>query len=360
MSVTNWLLNWYVIAINGAAGNNFTSEVGPRGSIIFESPLLSAIEAIADLARTLNLKSKDGEEFLWPRLLATIHGLPASLSTDWVAAKITALGYTPLSLSNVIGNITSQPTNNFRVELQFQDNNHEFLKLRSIGSFKVTIEKMYRRKKLIVQCYKCQRYGHTLRDCTAAEPTCLKCAGQHASRNCTIADQEARSCINCKGDHPASWDRCPTYLDELQTRGLNRRSSRAKAAIQAVGLQTSQSLKGSLTQRLLFSNSPPAAQVMPPAAQVMPPAAQVMPPAAQVLPPAAQVLPPAAQVLPPAAQAQPPAAQAQPPAAQDKPSAAEVQPPVDQDEPLAAYDSDMEEDFDEEDTDDFCDLVPLI
>ncbi|KAM8702321.1 hypothetical protein ACLKA7_004985 [Drosophila subpalustris] len=260
-----------------AAGNNFTSEVGPRGSIIFESPLLSAIEAIADLARTLNLKSKDGEEFLRPMLLATIQGLPASLSTDWVAAKITALGYTPLSLSNVIGNITSQPTSNFRVELQFQDNNHEFLKLRSIGSFKVTIEKMYRRKKLIVQCYKCQRYGHTLRDCTAAEPTCLKCAGQHVSRNCTIADQEARSCINCK-----------------------------------------------------------------------------------VLPPAAQVLPPAAQVLPPAVQAQPPAAQAQPPAAQDKPSAAEVQPSVDQDEPLTAYDSDMEEDFDEEDTDDFCDLVPLI
>ncbi|KAL7723061.1 hypothetical protein ACLKA6_014771, partial [Drosophila palustris] len=207
-----------------------------------------------------------------------------------------------------------------------------FLELKSLGTFKVKVEKIYRRRKLVLQCYKCQRFGHTLRDCTATEPTCVKCAGQHTSRICSITDQADRSCSNCKGKHPASWDRCPIYLAALQAKGLSKKSSRAKSAIQAIGLQTSQSFQGSLTQRLLFSNTPPAAHDQPPAAHDQPPAAQDPPPEAQD---------------------QIPADQDQPPAAQD-------QPPVDHGEPLAAYDSDNEEDFDEEDTDDFCDLVPLI
>ncbi|KAL7725552.1 hypothetical protein ACLKA6_013906 [Drosophila palustris] len=89
-----------------AAGSNLISRVGSRGAIIFESHLLSAIEAIADLARSL--KSKDGEDILRPRLISTLNGLPASLFTDWVAAKKTALGFSPLSENNVIGNKTSQ------------------------------------------------------------------------------------------------------------------------------------------------------------------------------------------------------------------------------------------------------------
>ncbi|KAL7745063.1 hypothetical protein ACLKA6_008128 [Drosophila palustris] len=164
--------------------------------------------------------------------MATINGLPASLSTDWVAARITALGYTPLSVTNVIGSITSLPTNNFRVLLQFQENNQAFLELKSLGTFKVKVEKIYRRRKLVLQCYKCQRFGHTLRDCTATEPTCVKCAGQHTSRICSITDQADRSCSNCKGKHPASWDRCPIYLAALQAKGLSKKSSRAKSAIQ--------------------------------------------------------------------------------------------------------------------------------
>ncbi|KAL7725553.1 hypothetical protein ACLKA6_013907 [Drosophila palustris] len=72
-----------------------------------------------------------------------------------------------------------------------------------------------------------------------------------------------------------AWDRRLTHLEALRTRGLSRRSLRAKSAIKAVGLQTAQSFLCSLIQRLLF----PAAQVLSAAAQVQPPAAQVQPPA---------------------------------------------------------------------------------
>ncbi|KAL7726144.1 hypothetical protein ACLKA6_002614 [Drosophila palustris] len=117
----------------------------------------------------------------------------------------------------------------------------------------------------------CQRFGHSLRKCIDAEPACLKCA---------------RSCFNCKGDHPAFWDRRPTLLEALRTRGLSRRSPRSKSAIQSVGLLTSQSFQGSRIQRMLFSNTLPAAQVLSPAYQVLPPSAQDQPLASQVQPPA--------------------------------------------------------------------------
>ncbi|KAL7745021.1 hypothetical protein ACLKA6_007283 [Drosophila palustris] len=78
---------------------------------------------------------------------------------------------------------------------------------------------------------------------------------------------------------PTFEDRRLTHLEALRTRGLSRRSSRAKSAIKAVGLQTSQSFLCSLIQRLLFSDTLPAAQVLSAAAQVQPPASQVQPPA---------------------------------------------------------------------------------
>ncbi|KAL7725918.1 hypothetical protein ACLKA6_000684 [Drosophila palustris] len=178
----------------------YSPDLAPSDYWLFADLKKMLREAIADLARSLNLKSKDGEGFLKPRLLVTVNGLPASLS----------------------------PTG-------------------------------------------CQRFGHSLRKCTDAEPACLKCA---------------RSCFNCKGDHPAFWDRRPTLLEALRTRGLSRRSPRSKSAIQSVGLLTSQSFQGSRIQRMLFSNTLPAAQVLSPAYQVLPPSAQDQPLASQVQPPA--------------------------------------------------------------------------
>ncbi|KAL7724705.1 hypothetical protein ACLKA6_013995 [Drosophila palustris] len=97
------------------------------------------------------------------------------------------------------------------------------------------------------------------------------------SRGAIIFESHLSSAIDAISDLARSMN----LMKALRSRGLNRRSSRAKSAIQAVGLQTSQRIQGSLTQRLLFPGTPPAAQVLPPAAIVLPPAAHTQPPAAQ-------------------------------------------------------------------------------
>lgn len=52
----------------------------------------------------------------------------------------------------------------------------------------------------IMQCYKCQRIGHTSKSCKA-KTRCMLCGEFHSKSECT---SDRRYCVNCKGDHPAN------------------------------------------------------------------------------------------------------------------------------------------------------------
>ena len=58
-----------------------------------------------------------------------------------------------------------------------------------------------------MQCYKCQRMGHTSKSCTAKQPRCMLCGGSHSKNNC---DSASRYCVNCKStSHSANSKFCP-------------------------------------------------------------------------------------------------------------------------------------------------------
>ncbi|KAL7723374.1 hypothetical protein ACLKA6_018889 [Drosophila palustris] len=95
--------------------------------------------------------------------------------------------------------------------------------------------------------------------------------------------QSDMKCANCGKGHRANWDSCPAYLDVLRSKGLSRRATWAKLAIQASGLDKVHKFRGSLAERLLSINSA-TAQDMPPAAHELSPAAEDLPPVAHVPP----------------------------------------------------------------------------
>ena len=67
----------------------------------------------------------------------------------------------------------------------------------------------------IVQCLKCQYYGHSHKNYKASEPVCLRCPGRHESVNCPLKNSDPidktqyyRHAI-CKGCHSSTSTVCP-------------------------------------------------------------------------------------------------------------------------------------------------------
>ncbi len=77
------------------------------------------------------------------------------------------------------------------------------------------------------RCYKCQQYGHLLKDCQSKVDVCGKCAGQHKTSTCQIQNQSLFHCSNCKrrpdhlrsisdGKHQAGDRYCPEQMKAVE------------------------------------------------------------------------------------------------------------------------------------------------
>ena len=64
----------------------------------------------------------------------------------------------------------------------------------------------------ILQCFKCQKYGHTQKFCESTQETCFKCAKAHRSKECKVSDPKDYRCVVCKGHHLAISPDCPERI----------------------------------------------------------------------------------------------------------------------------------------------------
>lgn len=85
-----------------------------------------------------------------------------------------------------------------------------------------------------LQCYKCQRYGHTSANCNGQE-RCVVCAGNHRLQDCP--KQEVR-CANCGEPHTASYPGCHKSKEAVEVEQL--RSSHRITYREAVLMKQSQ------------------------------------------------------------------------------------------------------------------------
>jgi hypothetical protein len=115
-------------------------------------------------------------------------------------------------------------------------------KVRTVQQVVVNWKKLINKKE-IIQCHKCQSWGHSAANCFA-KTKCLKCAGQHLTSECKLrkdneADQQKIKCANCGERHLANSTECPTYqsrrahLEKTRLAASEKRGNKNKKFVPA-------------------------------------------------------------------------------------------------------------------------------
>ena len=113
------------------------------------------------------------------------------------------------------------PSYTFFVNLEPSEKNKEVKNIKYIYNTSVKIEDPIKRK-TIVQCNRCQQYGHTKNNCFRPY-RCLKCAQDHKTSDCPKKDRTSPAkCALCLGDHPANYKGCEVYKEILKRRSTTK------------------------------------------------------------------------------------------------------------------------------------------
>ena len=67
---------------------------------------------------------------------------------------------------------------------------------------------------LVQQCYNCQNFGHSAKNCKA-KIKCVICGEGHSHKGCPNREKQQPKCANCKGPHVANYKGCPAYKKQV-------------------------------------------------------------------------------------------------------------------------------------------------
>jgi hypothetical protein len=116
-----------------------------------------------------------------------------SVDTKEVVEELSSQGHKVRNIINTKQRQTKEPLNFFFVELEPVDNNKDIYKIRKVLNSCVQIEPP-RKDKNIIQCMRCQQFGHTKTYCNRPF-LCVKCGGPHSTASCSKRpDTPAKLC----------------------------------------------------------------------------------------------------------------------------------------------------------------------
>lgn len=120
------------------------------------------------------------------------------------------------------------PTSTFFANLAQSPNNKAVKNVKYIYHQSVVIEDP-RKRKSVVQCQRCQQYGHTKNYCMRPY-RCVKCAQDHKTADCPKIDRNTpATCALCQGAHPANYKGCEVYKEILARKSNKQRNPRQQS-----------------------------------------------------------------------------------------------------------------------------------
>lgn len=176
-------------------------------------------DILYNIFQTEKLKFYSHEPRETKLLQIVLKGLPTFIESDVIKTELELLNFNvehvrqmtvpsndtegaPLRRRIPIWVVTLPNTEHSRTIYQLRDINNHIIKIES-----------YRTSPHIIQCHKCQGFGHTSRRCNL-QLRCVKCSQEHLFSDCPIkGPAHTPICANCNGAHTASYGQCPVQLE---------------------------------------------------------------------------------------------------------------------------------------------------
>lgn len=141
------------------------------------------------------------------QLKVVLRGLPPDYPEKEIMQELRDYGLDPSNCHPLKNRKTKMNMPLFLVTLPKNDINKQIYQISYIDRIRVTVETLKRRT-TPAQCYKCQNFFHHSKFC-GRDPKCLKCAGDHLTKNCTKSEADPVKCALCEGEHTANFSGCP-------------------------------------------------------------------------------------------------------------------------------------------------------
>lgn len=190
-----------------------------------------------------------------------LSGLPV-FPVEEVTQELAAVNVRPASVRQLA---TSKHGDYALYLLQFSNGAVKLQDLQKVTSlFNVIVWWRYYSKKKadVVQCFRCQQYGHGMRNCHL-EAKCVKCGERHQTSECTLPGRSASAvsedrslirCANCSQNHTASFKGCPMRLKYLQELKAKKRTrpvlGNNRAKVSTVPVSAPRGASGDISQLL--------------------------------------------------------------------------------------------------------------
>lgn len=153
------------------------------------------------------------------KLKVVLKGIPESVPTQNIVEALSDKGYDVHDIHQYKqrDEATSEliPLPVRVIELPKVKKSDEIYRERYILDTRLRVEN-YEHRDGPCQCKNCQRLGHTAKYCRLP-PRCVKCAGNHTSKECPLRPTDKPKCALCGTEgHPANFKGCTVYQKALK------------------------------------------------------------------------------------------------------------------------------------------------
>lgn len=206
----NPLLN----VLNTTVANSFYLKVISAEEIKVQAKSKEAYETIVQELNKRNTEYYSFQKKENKPFKVVLKNLHHSSDTVLLKQEIEEKGHSVLRINNICKRGTKIPLSMFFIDLKPNKNNKEVYNIKFLLSTRIKVEAPHKKRET-PQCTNCQRFGHTKNFCKR-QPRCVKCALPHLTTMCPIKEKTKNvKCVNCEGNHPASYRGCSVYK-ELQ------------------------------------------------------------------------------------------------------------------------------------------------